>query len=420
MSDRNTPETKVEEEVLFRRSVRGYNMMEVDEYISGIRSDIDNLRSECARLSEELEAANAELEDFRKKEEDAEAVYLRAESEAKKILEDAESEAEKILSEAKSRAAHTIMRTSSQCNKISAAMARQVVEQRRLYSAAKAEVFSFREKLFEMYKEHIGKINTFAEAAGASDRDALTAEEINAFFELMGDGGFDSSVSDEARSEVDRLRESRKKKAVSGAAAKKPAPAPETVAAKKPEPTAESGAAKKPVPPVGSGAAAERAAERAPKAGAAKVSEPTAAGNRAETSSDVRRPPEAKAPAAKKKAPVEEETWFDAVDDDADEFEEAAVSSEPAAEDDSEEFYSPAKEVDEYYLSEEDADEFYSEDDDEFYPSSGGSVLTGTVASFGFDTPSDEARARESKWKVRKSMSLTDEFDAVANEDDDE
>ncbi len=62
------------------------------------------------------------------------------------------------------------------------------------------------------------------------------------------------------------------------------------------------------------------------------------------------------------------------------------------------------------YDPDDDSDEFYMEDDDEFDPAAVDGVPTGTVSSFGISVPGS---TQERRWKVKRSKSLTDEFDVI-------
>ncbi len=65
----------------------------------------------------------------------------------------------------------------------------------------------------------------------------------------------------------------------------------------------------------------------------------------------------------------------------------------------------------------DDSNEFYMESDAEFDPGAKDGVPTGTVGSFGVTS---KAPSSERRWKVKKSKSLTDEFDVIKAEADED
>ena len=187
----------------FRRSFRGYNVDEVDEFVENAEKDIDSLRGEVSELCKKLTAANEEIEK-----------YHREEAVRGDIIKDAKKNADDILADAKGRAARVIIRTSRQCNRIVADMVSQVEEQKSIYESTKSEVLKFRRDLFSMYKDHILKINAYSEAAGVFETDALSKSELDSFIKLLGeDPGVDidddpapSYVGSQVEEEVERIK----------------------------------------------------------------------------------------------------------------------------------------------------------------------------------------------------------------------
>ncbi len=157
------------EDVVFRRSLRGYNTVDVDEYIDALNRDIDSLRGELADLYKRLDAANREI-----------AGYKNAETFRGDLLDEAKHNAEEIIKQAKNKAAHIIIKTTNQCNHIVSNMVSQVEEQKKIYEATRKEVLRFRSELFDKYTDHIKRINAFTEAAGVFERsDSFNESEMD-------------------------------------------------------------------------------------------------------------------------------------------------------------------------------------------------------------------------------------------------
>ena len=195
----NTENGKAE----FKKSFRGYSREEVDEYVENAARDIDSLRGEISDLCRKLSAANEEIEK-----------YHREEAVRGDIIKEAKKNADDILNDAKGRAAKVIIRTSRQCNRIVADMVSQVEEQKNIYESAKQEVLRFRSNLFSLYKEHINKINAYSEAAGVFETDALSKSELDSFIKLLGedpedeidDDSIPSRVGSQIEEEVEKIK----------------------------------------------------------------------------------------------------------------------------------------------------------------------------------------------------------------------
>ena len=167
----------------FKKVFRGYDPVEVDDHIQLLKNDIESLKSESAELYRKLNEVTGELER-----------YKRTEAVGTDIIKGAKTDADSIVNDAKGRAARIIIRTSRQCNRIVADMVSQVEEQKNIYETTKREVVRFRQQLLEMYKDHIKRVNIFAEAAGAFDSNALSESELENYMNYLGD----EPVDDEA------------------------------------------------------------------------------------------------------------------------------------------------------------------------------------------------------------------------------
>ena len=79
-----------------------------------------------------------------------------------------------------------------------------------------------------------------------------------------------------------------------------------------------------------------------------------------------------------------------------------------------------AKSDDNFYHEEDDDDDFYHEDDDEFVLGADSDGIPTAASTVSLEVPSNEAENdTPSRWRLKKSMSLTDEFDAIKAENDD-
>ena len=338
------------EEILFRRSIKGYNMMEVDEYISTVTADMDALRKERDELSRKLDVMSVELEKHRKNEAAVKTLYDRAESEAAKLYDNAKSQATKLLADTKSECGRLQSDTKRECDKLEADTARKVAEQRRICEAAMDGMNRFRKEVIEMCRELVDRVNLCADAASSCGVRSFATEDEKAYAEKAD---FDETEVS-AASAAETSQNDRSSFVMSDD----------------------------------------------DFVGHADAHSDGASGDGVDPA-------------------------FVFTEDDFDEFEDFEKEK---GEDEGQDFVPvefkndaerPSKGEKEDDLADDDSDEFYTEDDDEFYPSTGENSITGTVSSFGFEMPESDKGAKENKHKIKKTMSITDEFDAVAAEDDD-
>lgn len=361
MSEGKTPGVNGgEEEILFRRSIKGYNMMEVDEYISTVNANMDALRKERDELARKLAVMRVELEKHRKNEMAVKTLYDRAESEAEKLYENAKSQAAKLLADTESKCNKLLTDTKSECDKLATDTARQVKEQRQIFEATRGETNRIRKEVIEMCRDLVDRMNLFADAASECGTDVPTAEEIKVYAE-NGEDTYETEVSEASTAET--LQNDRSSFVMSDDDFVGLSDAPS-------------------------------------KAGSGDGIDPAFVF----TTDDF----------DEFEGFEEEENGEEGQDFIPVEFESEADKPSGG---DGEDHY--ADDFGDDFYADDDSNEFYTEDDDEFYPSTGENPITGTVSSFGFDMPKGGKKPKENKHKVKKTMSLTDEFDAVAAEDDD-
>lgn len=161
--------------VYFGKAFRGYNPIEVDEYIDSLKDEIETLKKELRDTLSVFKQTRDELIEYK------EAARIR-----KETLESAKAEADEIIREAKNRAAHITVKANNQCNEIVSNMVTEVEKQKRLYESTKEEVISFRDSLMEQYRDHIKRINALFGTAGGG---AVTGAELEEYL-----GGLESDV----------------------------------------------------------------------------------------------------------------------------------------------------------------------------------------------------------------------------------
>ena len=125
----------------------GYRTEDVDEFVTKAIEIIKALQEENQELTEKMGVLAESLEKYRDDEESLRAALIGAQKLGDSILKDSRSKAEVILRDATTQADHIVEEAHARLER-----------ERNEYEALKAEVASFREGLFDMYKSHIDQI----------------------------------------------------------------------------------------------------------------------------------------------------------------------------------------------------------------------------------------------------------------------
>ena len=126
----------------------GYRTEDVDEFVTKAIEIVKGLQAENQELTEKMGVLAQNLEKYREEEESLRSAIIGAQKLGDSILKDSRSKAEVILREATTNADHIV-------EEAHARLEREKAE----YDRLKAEVASFREGLFDLYKAHIDQIS---------------------------------------------------------------------------------------------------------------------------------------------------------------------------------------------------------------------------------------------------------------------
>lgn len=126
----------------------GYRTEDVDEFVTKAIEIVKGLQAENQELTEKMGVLAQSLEKYREDEESLRSALIGAQKLGDSILKDSRSKAEVILREATTNADHIV-------EEAHARLEREKAE----YDRLKAEVATFREGLFDLYKAHIDQIS---------------------------------------------------------------------------------------------------------------------------------------------------------------------------------------------------------------------------------------------------------------------
>ena len=128
----------------FKKSVKGYNIADVDEHMEFIVDKYTELYRAYNELEQKLSEASAELETYKRNEDAIRRALVYAQNTKKKIIDDANKRSDMILKSAKEN-----------CDRIISEFREQVKEERSTLAMLKAQVEEFKQRIFSQYQRHI-------------------------------------------------------------------------------------------------------------------------------------------------------------------------------------------------------------------------------------------------------------------------
>jgi len=133
----------------FRRTFRGYNEAEVDDFLDEVVRDFEGLLRENARLKEEAEELRSTVKHYRSLEETLNSALVVAQETAEDVRRNAKKQADLIVEEAQAKAKETIKRAERDVERI----ARQHEELKRQMSV-------LRTRIREMVRAHLDLLDS--------------------------------------------------------------------------------------------------------------------------------------------------------------------------------------------------------------------------------------------------------------------
>ena len=204
----------------FSRAMRGYNSVEVDEYIDFIIEKYTELYRENDELEHKLNATVARLEEIKNDEDSIRSALIDAKRAAAKIKSEAEERAEAIIRSAK-----------SSCNTILSDFNRKIEEGRETLIEIKRDTYELKSQLFERYSEHIrflDKLTDGIDMDDIPDTDALRRSAVKSLKTSIAEAyaATDSGDSGDDSTEDAETAEAAESADTSDTAANEPADAP--------------------------------------------------------------------------------------------------------------------------------------------------------------------------------------------------
>lgn len=160
----------------FTRSMRGYNIDEVEDYIEMLLEKYDDLYRENAELRSRIDAGTAELDNSKKISGNADG-----------IISDARAEGERIKAAAKADADRMLMSTKADCESVAERYRGRIEELKKEHDALAGEVNAFKARLFSEYSRHIKEIEAIAvpELKKTAEEPVIKTAKFNPFLQPL-------------------------------------------------------------------------------------------------------------------------------------------------------------------------------------------------------------------------------------------
>ncbi len=136
----------------FSKAMRGYNPVEVDEYIDFVIEKYTELYRENDELERKLKAAMTRLDSIKNDEDSIRSALIDAKRAANKIKSDAEARAESIIRSAK-----------NSCNTILSDFNEKIAYARDINAELQRDTLALKQELFNRYSDHIRYIDKLTE-----------------------------------------------------------------------------------------------------------------------------------------------------------------------------------------------------------------------------------------------------------------
>ena len=147
----------------FEKAAFGYKQEEIDEFLSQLEAELDEMERERAEANNKIQILADKVREYMKDEDALKDALLGAQRQGHQVIEEAKEKAEKILAEANAKSDEILSDTRVQLER----------EKKILANTQKASG-EFKRDLLELYKEHIGLINSIP---GMVDEEAEEVEE---------------------------------------------------------------------------------------------------------------------------------------------------------------------------------------------------------------------------------------------------
>ena len=214
----------------FNKGLNGYKMEEVDEFLQEVSSAFSDLKKQNEEMEKKMEVLADKIREYRNDEEAIKEALLGAQKQSSAVLSSTKEKSEQMINEAKEKADAMIKeaeenvkekdeyakklvedanaektRVIAECERrsaeIKANMEAEIKKQESILAKTRNESNSYREKLLNLYNEHIALINSIPEkcenAFVRKAKDTLEITEEEPPVEIKSEEKFEVADPDE-------------------------------------------------------------------------------------------------------------------------------------------------------------------------------------------------------------------------------
>ncbi|MGI6715931.1 MAG: DivIVA domain-containing protein [Eubacteriales bacterium] len=135
----------------FKKTMRGYNPAEVDDYIEFLIDTYTNLYRENSELERKLKIVVTNLDEIKEEEEAIRSTLLKSQKLGEKIIRDANEKAEVIINSIKDR-----------CDAIIADFRNQLAEEKKEMWKLRTKILDFKKNIYDLYRDHIEELQSIS------------------------------------------------------------------------------------------------------------------------------------------------------------------------------------------------------------------------------------------------------------------
>ena len=166
----------------FEKAAFGYKQEEIDEFLSQLEAEVDELERERAEANNKIQILADKVREYMKDEDALKDALLGAQKQGHHVIAEANEKANQIIADAKAKADALEEESVTKHAEIMEKNREEVVKEKEALIEAQQQVADFKKSLFDMYKNHLELISSMPESFDEATRgsELETAEEIAA------------------------------------------------------------------------------------------------------------------------------------------------------------------------------------------------------------------------------------------------
>lgn len=160
-----------------KSAVGGYKVSDVDEFLDRLTAEYDKLYNENIELMKKMEVLAGKIEEYKGNEDNINAALLSAQKTGDSILRECKHKADLMWQDANIKAEKVMSEASSKAEKLVKDTEQQILRENTELARIKVEVSNFKDRLLNIYKEHLRLIDALPSEQKKEEEPAPEAVE---------------------------------------------------------------------------------------------------------------------------------------------------------------------------------------------------------------------------------------------------